>query len=144
MIVEIFTNFLATKKLIQKIMITKIQETPDNVAAFKATGEITKQDYENCVIPEIKAKAEEFDELNCLLLLETSLENFTLEAWLQDALMGLKNLIRWNRVAIVTDNKSLRNFITVFSVFVPGEYSTYPVEDFENALFWCANGNERD
>ncbi|SFH84614.1 SpoIIAA family protein [Halpernia frigidisoli] len=135
-------NLTATKNY--KTMIITIPETPDNVAAFKATGDITKQDFENCVIPQIKAKVNQFNELNCLLLLETDLENFTFEAWIQDALLGLKNLTKWNRIAIVTDNKSLRNYITVFSVFIPGEYSTYPTEDLANALFWCENGNEQN
>jgi hypothetical protein len=125
-------------------MIIIIPETPDNIVALKATGEITKEDFENCVVPQVKAKVNQYHELNCLLLLDTDLDNFTFDAWLQDALLGLKNLTKWNRVAIVTDNGSLRNFITVFSVFIPGEYSTYPIVDLENAVFWCANGNEKD
>ena len=125
-------------------MIITIPETPDNIVALKATGDITKEDFENCVIPQVKAKVNRFDELNCLLLLDTDLDNFTLDAWLQDALMGLKNLTKWNRVAIVTDHLALRNYITIFSVFIPGEYSTYPVEDLANAVYWCANGNEKN
>lgn len=125
-------------------MIITIPETPDNIVALKATGDITKEDFENCVIPQVKAKVNQFDELNCLLLLDTDLDNFTLDAWLQDALMGLKNLTKWNRVAIVTDHLALRNYITIFSVFIPGEYSTYPVEDLANAVYWCANGNEKN
>lgn len=125
-------------------MIITIPETPDNIVALKATGDITKEDFENCVIPQVKAKVNQFHELNCLLLLDTDLDNFTLDAWLQDALMGLKNLTKWNRVAIVTDDSSLRNYITIFSVFIPGEYSTYPIEDLANAVYWCANGNEKN
>jgi hypothetical protein len=32
-------------------MITIIPEAPENVAAFNATGEVTKEDFEKLVIP---------------------------------------------------------------------------------------------
>lgn len=84
-------------------MISIINDAPENVAAFNATGEITREDFENLVIPHVKSKVEQFDELNYLLYLDTDLDNFTMGAWLQDALLGIKNITKWNRAAIVTD-----------------------------------------
>ncbi|WP_027377708.1 SpoIIAA family protein [Kaistella palustris] len=123
-------------------MITLIPDVPDNVAAFKATGDITKEDFENLVIPTVEAKTNTFGELNYLFYIDTDLDQFTLGAWFQDALLGLKNLINWNRAAIVTDKKSVQRFTDIFSVVMPGEFKSFPKEDLENALFWCANGNE--
>jgi hypothetical protein len=71
-------------------MITIIPEAPENVAAFNATGEVTKEDFENLVFPRVKAKIEQFGELNYLMYLDTDLDNFTAGAWLEDALLGLK------------------------------------------------------
>ncbi len=34
-------------------MITEIKNIPNNVAGFRATGEITSDDYKNVVIPRI-------------------------------------------------------------------------------------------
>ncbi|ANF49576.1 hypothetical protein A0O34_02975 [Chryseobacterium glaciei] len=123
-------------------MITIIPEAPENVAAFSATGEVTKENFENLVIPHVKKKVEEFDELNYLLYLDTNLGNFTAGAWLQDMLLGLKNLTKWNRAAIVTDNESVQNFTDIFSVLMPGEFKSFPKENLYNALYWCKNGNE--
>lgn len=123
-------------------MITIIPEAPENVAAFSATGEITKQDFENLVIPHVNKKIEEFDELNYLLYLDTDLGNFTAGAWLQDMLLGLKNLTKWNRAAIVTDKEGVQNFTDIFSVLMPGEFKSVPKENLYNALYWCKNGNE--
>jgi hypothetical protein len=67
-------------------MITIIPEAPENVAAFNATGEVTKEDFENLVFPRVKAKIEQFGELNYLMYLDTDLDNFTAGAWLEDAL----------------------------------------------------------
>ncbi|OCK51769.1 hypothetical protein BA768_03405 [Chryseobacterium sp. CBo1] len=123
-------------------MITIINDAPENVAAFNATGDITKEDFENLVIPYVKSKVEQFDELNYLLYLDTDLSNFTMGAWLQDALLGLKNLSKWNRCAIVTDKEGVQNFTDIFSVLMPGEFKSFPKENLYNALYWCENGNE--
>ncbi|MCT2561007.1 STAS/SEC14 domain-containing protein [Chryseobacterium herbae] len=123
-------------------MITIIPEAPENVAAFNATGEITREDFENLVIPHVKEKVDEFGELNYLLYLDTDLDKFTMGAWLQDALLGLKNLSKWNRAAIVTDKEAVQNFTDIFSVLMPGEFKSFPKENLYNALYWCKNGNE--
>ena len=124
-------------------MITVLPQTPDNVAAFQASGEITKDDFENIVIPHVEAKVKIFNELNYLLLLNTDVENFSFGAWMQDVLLGLKNLTKWNRIAIVTDQESVQGFTAIFSVLIPGETKYFPKEQLANALYWCANGNEQ-
>ena len=125
-------------------MITLISDVPENVAAFKATGEVTKDDFENLVFPHVKAKVNTFDELNYLFFIDTDLDQFSAGAWFEDALLGLKNITKWNRAAIVTDNNRVQNFTAIFSVIMPGEFKFFPIEDLENAIFWCANGNEVD
>lgn len=125
-------------------MITVIPDVAENVAAFKASGEITKEDFENLVMPHVQAKVNAFDELNYLLFLDTDLDQFTAGAWLQDAMLGLKNLTKWNRAAIVTDKKGVQNFTAIFSVIMPGEFRAFPKEDLENALIWCAQGDEKN
>lgn len=122
-------------------MITIIPDAAENVAAFKATGEVTKEDFEQVVFPEVERKVAAFDELNYLLLLETDLENFSTGAWFEDVLLGLKNFVNWNRTAIVTDKKGVQNFTAIFSVVMPGEFRFFPIDDLENALYWCENGD---
>ena len=122
-------------------MITTIPNAPDNVAAFEATGEVTKADFEQVIFPTVEKKVEVFDELNYLLHLNTGIEDFTFKAWLEDVLLGIKNLTKWNRCAIVTDNESVQDFTAIFSVLMPGEFKYFPVKNLDNALFWCSNGN---
>lgn len=123
-------------------MITIISEAPENVAAFSATGDITKEDFQNLVLPHVQRKVDEYNELNYLLYLDTDLDKFTMGAWLQDAFLGLKNLTLWNRAAIVTDKEGVQNFTDIFSVVMPGEFKSFPKGNLYNALYWCKNGNE--
>lgn len=125
-------------------MVITIPNTPENIVAFKASGEITKTDYEDCIIPQVKAKVNQFHELNFLFYLDSSLGDFSLGAMVEEAALGLKNLANWNRTAIVTDKIGIRNFTEIISVLIPGEYETFPVEDLANAIYWCANGNEKE
>lgn len=70
--------------------------------------------------------------------------DFTFGAWVQDVILGLKNLTKWNRIAIVTDQKGVQNFTEIVSVLMPGEVKSYPVEFLAQAILWCAQGNEQE
>lgn len=123
-------------------MIITIPQTPDNIAAFKGTDEITKADFEACVIPHIKAKINEFDELNYLFLMSTDLKNFSTGAWVEDVMLGIKNLTKWNRAAIVSNDSKVQNFTEIVSKLMPGEFRAYVEDDLQLAMNWCATGNE--
>ena|SRR5215217_6096075 len=125
-------------------MIAKLQNIPENVAAFEASGIVTKSDFENVVFPTVEEKVKLFNELNYLLYLNTSVEDFTFKAWLQDLLLGIKNLTKWNRCAIITDNNTVQNFTEIFSILMPGEFRSFPKNKLENAIFWCATGEEKN
>ena len=123
-------------------MITLIPEIPENVAAFKASGEITKEDFENLVIPCVKAKVNTFQELNFLLLLDTDVGHFTRGAWFQDALLGLKNITKWNHEAVVSDSEGVQKFTKIFNALTPGEFKAFPLSDLHTAIDWCAKGSK--
>ena len=110
--------------------------SPDNVVAFRATGEITKEDYQNVVTPAVNQLVNRIQEINFLFLFDTDIENFTAAAWMQDALLGLKNLGKWNRTAIVTDSENAISFTNGFSYIVPGEFRGYKKDAFDEALNW--------
>ena len=101
-------------------MIHFLENLPSNIVGFKATGEITEADFTDTVLPKVKALIDKTDKLNYLLLLETSVKNFTIGAWMKDVMMGIKNLTKWNRVAIVSDEEAIRNFTNFFSYLMPG------------------------
>jgi hypothetical protein len=53
---------------------------------------------------------EKIDKINFLLLLDTPVENFTAGAWMEDALLGVKHLTKWNRAGIVSDSDKVIKF----------------------------------
>ncbi|MDR6764414.1 hypothetical protein J2Y38_004647 [Flavobacterium sp. 2755] len=114
----------------------EIIRAPENVAAFRASGEVTADDYKTVLVPEVTKLVKRRDEINFLFLIDTEIKNFTAQAWMEDALLGLKNLGKWNRAAIVTDNERAISFTNGFSLFAPGEFRGYRKEAFDEALNW--------
>lgn len=121
-------------------MITVIKNAPANVAAFTAIGDVSREDFESAVLPHVKQVVDKYGELNYVLNLDTGISNFSMGAWLQDALLGIKHLTRWNRAAIITDKESIRNFTAIFSKIMPGEFKGFEKEELEKAINWAATG----
>lgn len=119
-------------------MIHHLENLPSNIVGFKATGEITQKDFTEIVMPKVKALIDETDKLNYLLVLETSLKNFTIGAWMKDAMMGIKHLTKWNRAAIVSDVEAVRNFTNFFSYLMPGEFKGFEHSQLQEAIDWVS------
>lgn len=118
-------------------MIEQIKDVPANMVAFRASGEVTKDDFDS-VLKEVEQLVEKTGKLNYLLLLDTSPSEFTAGAWLQDALLGIKHLLQWNRAAIVTDSETVIKFTDGFSKVMPGEFRGFPKSEFEHAVDWTS------
>ena len=125
-------------------MITKISDLPENVAGFKAAGEVTKEDYQNVVVPHVTALAKSLDKINFLLYLDTHVENFTAGAWLQDALLGIKHITKWNRAAIISDSEGVIKFTDAFSLAAPGEFKGFKKADYDLAIKWVSEQIDLD
>ncbi|MFY0481372.1 STAS/SEC14 domain-containing protein [Flavobacterium sp. PLA-1-15] len=118
-------------------MIQQIHDLPTNMVGFHSSGEVTKDDFD-IVQQKVAELVEETDKLNYLLYLENSPADFTLGAWAQDALLGIKNLTKWNRAAIISDSDMVDNFTKVFSVLMPGEFKVFPKADYQTAINWTS------
>ena len=119
-------------------MITIIDNLPKNMVGFKAENNITEADFNDTVMPHVKRFIEEKNKLNYLLVLDTSIKNFSAGAWFKDAMMGIKHLTKWNRAAIVSDITAIRIFTEIFSVLMPGEFRGFEHKDLQSAIDWVS------
>ena len=123
-------------------MIDIIGGVPENVAAFRSSGEVTADDYKNVMEPHVKVLVARTGELNLLYVVDTDVSNFTAGAWLRDALLGVKQLANWKRAAIVTHQEGAVKFTDAFSVIAPGEFKGFHLEEFETAVDWVSGKTE--
>ncbi|PWB22637.1 STAS/SEC14 domain-containing protein [Flavobacterium sp. HTF] len=114
----------------------EIINVPENVVAFRATGDVTAHDYKTVIAPAIDQLVSKINKINFLFLIDTNIENFTATAWLEDIFIGIKNFTKWNRAAIVTDSENAISFTNAFSHIAPGEFRGFKKESFDEALQW--------
>lgn len=118
-------------------MIQQITDLPENMVGFRASGEVTKDDFD-IVLQKVEEIVEKTGKLNYLLYLETSPANFTIGAWVKDGLLGVQNLTKWNRAAIVSDSEMVEKFTDVFSDIMPGEFRGFEMDDLQHAIDWTS------
>ena len=119
-------------------MIEVITGLPPQVAAFNATGKVTAADYKKTVNPLVKKIEKEYGKINYLLLLNTSLKNYSVGAWIQDLLLGLRYFPKWNKLAIVSDKKGIKKFTDFFGRFLPSVTKGFLLGDTEIARRWIS------
>lgn len=122
-------------------MIVQIPDVPNNMVGFRADGEVTKEDFE-MVKEEVAQLVEKTGKLNYLLFLDNSPKDFTLGAWLQDALLGISNITKWNRAAIISDSEAVIKFTDVFSKLMPGEFRGYSKTEYAKAVNWVSERSD--
>jgi hypothetical protein len=119
-------------------MLTRLEGVPSYIAAFRATGEVTKDDYDKVLAPEIDRVDKQHGHIHFMMVMETSGKNFSIGAWLQDALEGLKHYRGWRKIAIVTDEKGIEKFTNIFSAIIPGSSKGFSLAELEQAKQWVS------
>ncbi len=119
-------------------MLEGIIGLPPTVAAFKATGKVHRDDYEKILIPEVDKVAKIYGKINFLLVLETNVANYSLGAWIDDAWIGLKHFTQWQKIAIVSNQNTVKKITDMLGHLVPGKAKGFKLEDLETAKKWVA------
>ena len=117
-------------------MLELINEMPATAVGVKATGKISKSDYQQTLWPALQELYKNKGRVSLMLIVDTPLKNYSAGAWMADARTGLKYFSKWRRVAIVSGSKGIRRFTNVFGKLAPGQYKGFHVEDLENARKW--------
>ena len=119
-------------------MIEIIQGLPRNVAAFNAIGKVGVDDYNTTINPLVKKIKQQSGRINYLLVLNTSLSNYTIGAWIKDGLLGLKYFTSWRKIAIVAKEKGIVNFTNFFGKLLPAVTKGFLMKDIDIAKRWIS------
>jgi Protein of unknown function (DUF3478). len=120
-------------------MLTVIPDLPDHIFGVRASGEVTKDDLQQVLLPGLEKLTDQYKEIYYLLVLETDVQNFTAGAWIQDLIAGVKHLTQWKKMAIVTDQKAVEKFTDIFSYVSPGEAKGYKLSELPIAIGWLSH-----
>ena len=111
------------------------------MVGIHATGEVTKEDLDKVVLPRIDELVARQGEINYLLVLETDVQNWTAGAWWNDIKLGIKNFTKWNKIAVVSDQKGVQWITDAFKLFVPGNSKGFSLKQLDEAIQWVTAKN---
>ena len=121
-------------------MIEPIADAPAGTLAFRAHGELTRDDYRETLVPALR-EAVEAGSVRLLLIVADDFEKMDFAARIEDAKAELSFARRpgaWKRTALVTEVGWIRKAFHLFSWFAPGELRVFGLADEDEARAWVA------
>jgi hypothetical protein len=119
-------------------MIELLNDFPPHVAAYRAYGIVQKEEYEKIVTTKVDEVASKYGKINFLVLLQTDMWNYSFAAFINYIKVSFEHFSKWNRMAVVTDQRWLSKAYEMLSHLVPGEIRSYEIKQFDEARHWVS------
>jgi hypothetical protein len=114
-------------------MIETLSGFSDNVIGFRASGHVSRQDYETVVIPAVGAAFRQHPSCRLYYQLDSDFEGMGTGAMWEDLKVGMEHIRHWERVALVTDIDWIGAAMEVFSFLMLGELRLFPLSKADQA-----------
>jgi hypothetical protein len=122
-------------------VIETLDDMPAGTIGFRATGRVTRDEYREVLLPQLRAAAES-GEVRMLFAVGPGFRDFEPGALLEDTktgiTLGIGHLRSWKRVALVTDVEWIAKAAHMFTWLTPGEMELYDLDRIEEAKTWVA------
>lgn len=123
-------------------MIERIEEMPAGTIGFRFSGEVSRGDYDDVLVPALHEAFESGEPVRCLCQLGPEFEGYEAGAVWEDmktgAKFGVGHLSAWKRTALVTDVEWVRHLVGLFGWMTPGELGLFSLGELERAKAWVA------
>ena len=117
-------------------MIETLKNFPENIVAFHCGGHVTRRDYETILIPHVEQTLAKHERIRLYYEIGTDFTGMDPGAMWADFKVGVEHLLRWERVAVITDIEWIRRTMSAFSFLVPGDVKLFTVSDASKARDW--------
>lgn len=123
-------------------MLEKIVDLPPGIQGLKATGKITKEDYEGVFEPLVDEARRDGRRLRFLYDLGSEFEGFTPSAAWEDAKMGIRSMRLFDGCAIVSDIGWARESARLMRFLMPCPVQVFANSEHESAVEWLSSLHE--
>src|SRR6516162_8587713 len=117
-------------------MITRLDELPEGVIGFEASGKLAAEDYRDVVLPALEEAAKTGD-IRFLMVMR-DFDGISGGALWHDLKVGVEHFRSWRRIALVTDIGWMTHATDLFGWMTPGQTKTFPLDQQEQAIVWVA------
>lgn len=111
---------------------------PNNVIVINTVGEVSDKDYEEVLLPAIKNRLQQHDDVRLLFVFGFEFKDFDTDALWGDLLLGINDLSNIKKLAVVSNLKWIEKGIKLFSIFIPASVRFYNEEKFMEAKAWVS------
>jgi SpoIIAA-like len=124
-------------------MIEQIENLPPGIDGVRASGKISRDDYEKVVTPLLEAARRDGRRLRFLYEIGPEFDRFTPGAAWEDAKVGLRHLRLFEGVAVVTDLGWIRETTRLASVMMPCPVKVFGNSERAAAIEWLQSMSDR-
>jgi SpoIIAA-like len=117
-------------------MIELLPNFPDNVIALACKGHVTRRDYDTVLVPCVEKTLKGHKKVRLYYQIGSDFEGIDPGAVWEDFKVGVEHLLRWERIAVVTDVDWIKHTMRFFGFLMPGEFRIYPTTEASKARDW--------
>lgn len=121
-------------------MIEALKGFPTKVLAFACKGHVTKSDYETVLIPAVEEALKQQGKIRLYYQIDPDFTGIEPGAMWDDFKVGMEHVLRWERIAVVTDVDWIRYTFRAFSFVIPSLAKIFRVDEQEKARNWIMEG----
>lgn len=122
-------------------MIEIIPSLAENIVAVKASGQVTKEDYQTVFIPALKQAIEKQDKVKIYYQFGEDFTGIDPGAMWEDMWFGIGNMDHWEKVVIVTDVGWIKSSVSMFSFVMTCPVKVFSNSESSTAMAWLQNNS---
>ncbi|HET9117508.1 MAG TPA: STAS/SEC14 domain-containing protein [Pseudonocardiaceae bacterium] len=117
-------------------MLELMPESGDAVLAFRACGVLTKDDYQDVLVPQLETALEAVDRIRVLVLMDETFRGWDARAAWINTCLDLRHRRDFEKVAIVGAPTWEEWCVKLANVLIAGELKTFKREQLSKAWTW--------
>jgi hypothetical protein len=124
-------------------MIEIMKDVPPGIVAVRSVGVLTKEDYDEVVVPLLEEATRTGRRIRCLCQVGPEFRGFTPSAAWEDVRLGLRALRLFEACAVVSDLSWIRESSRLAAFFMPCPVQVFGEHEREQAIKWLGSMPER-
>ena len=118
-------------------------DSPETVLEVEVVGKLENEDYKTVLVPGIRALLDGPGEIRCVFVFGEEYTGLTAGGTIADSKFYFGELVhrdlsKWRRCAVVTNQEWLRHAISGFRFMMPGEVELFESSQVQAAIDWAA------
>jgi len=116
-------------------MLEILPESEANILGVKATGKLTNREFQEVLVPRLKALIQEHGRVRVLFYLDEDVRGWDLEALQQDG-FGMQDLQAFQRLAVVGASWQVSLQMKFVALLISGEVRNFSRAELSEAWTW--------